>query len=82
VLELRSPSDSLGKLPEKMQEYRDNGAQLGWLLDPVKKEVHVYRPGAVVELFANPSSISAEPHLPGFVLDLPRLWSAMERKSA
>lgn len=45
VVELRSPSDSLNSLPEKMQEYLDNGAQLGWLLDPKTKRVEIYRPG-------------------------------------
>src|SRR5437867_11537454 len=54
VLELRSPSDALPVLQKKMEEYRENGAQLGWLLDPVSKRVHVYRPGAAVEVLDNP----------------------------
>jgi Uma2 family endonuclease len=80
VLELRSPSDALGRLQQKMEEYRQNGAQLGWLLDPVDKQVHVYRPGAEVEILVNPASLSGEPLLREFVLDLPRIWAAMERK--
>src|SRR5256885_1941265 len=57
VLELRSPSDSMRRLHQKMEEYRDTGAQLGWLLDPVNKQVHVYRPSVAVEVLDNPSSI-------------------------
>jgi len=82
VLELRSPSDSVRRLQQKMEEYRDNGAQQGWLLDPQNKQVHVYRPGAAVEILDNPTSLSGEPVLRGFVLDVPRIWDAMERKKS
>ena len=82
VLELRSPSDSMHKLHEKMEEYRDNGAELGWLLDPLSKQVHVYRPGATVEVLKSPGSVSGEPLLRGFALDVPRIWAAMERKKS
>jgi Uma2 family endonuclease len=80
VLELRSPSDSMRTLREKMEEYRQNGAQLGWLLDPVGKQVHVYRPGATVEVMDNPASVSGEPLLRGFVLDVRQIWAVMERR--
>src|SRR5436305_8396922 len=50
VLELRSPSDALPLLQKNMEEYRENGAQLGWLLDPGSKRVHIYRPGLAVEV--------------------------------
>jgi len=68
-------------LQEKMEEHRNNGAQLGWLLDPVGKRVCVYRPGAVVEILENPKTLSGEPLLKGFLLDLPQIWAAMDRKS-
>src|SRR5205814_2182272 len=80
VMELRSPSDALSTLQKKMEEYRDNGARLGWLLDPVSKRVHVYRLGVPVEVLDQPMSISGEPLLRGFVLDVPQIWTAMERK--
>jgi len=80
VLELRSPSDALRPLQLKMEEYRANGAQLGWLIDPVARRVHVYRPGAPVEILDNPPNLSGESLLRGFVLGLPQLWAAMERK--
>ena len=70
VIELRSESDRLNKLQDKMQEYIDNGAQLGWLIDPIEKKVHVYRPDAPIEILANPSEVSGEPLLPGFTLKL------------
>ena len=80
VLELRSPSDSMGALHKKMEEYRENGARLGWLLDPASKQVHSYRPGTAVEMVNDPATLSGEPLLRGFVLDVPQIWAVMERK--
>ena len=70
VVELRSETDRLPKLQDKMQEYIDNGAQLGWLIDPIEKRVHVYRPGQPIEILDHPTEISGEPLLSGFVLKL------------
>jgi len=74
VVELRSGSDSLKPLQEKMQEYMDNGAKLGWLIDPQNRQVEIYRPGLEVEVLANPTELSGEEVLPGFVLNLRRVW--------
>ncbi len=60
VVELRSRTDSLRFLQEKMQEYIANGAQLGWLIDPREKKVYVYRPQAAVECLDNPQTISGD----------------------
>jgi Uma2 family endonuclease len=76
VLELRSPSDALEYVQAKMQEYLDNGAQLGWLIDPIEKKVYIYRPQAVVECLGNPQTVSGDPVLPGFVLELGRVWNS------
>jgi Uma2 family endonuclease len=73
VIELRSPSDRLKSIQEKMQEYRDNGAQLGWLIDPQNQKVEIYRQGQSVEVLDFPTSLSGENVLPGFVLDLGRI---------
>ncbi|PHJ55993.1 hypothetical protein VF14_34920 [Nostoc linckia z18] len=70
VVELRSPSDSLKDLQEKMQEYIENGVQLGWLIDRKNKRVEIYCPGKNVEILNNPASLSGENVLPGFVLNL------------
>jgi Uma2 family endonuclease len=70
VVELRSRTDRLKQLKQKMEEYRENGAQLGWLIDPLKKKVYVYRPNEEVEELDSPSSISGEPLLKGFTLEL------------
>ena len=70
VIELRSPSDNLKTLQAKMQEYIDNGAQLGWLIDRLDRQVEVYRPGQAIEVLQAPSQISADPILPGFLLRL------------
>lgn len=75
VVELRSPSDSLTVLQAKMEEYIQNGAELGWLIDPFEKKVHVYRPHEQVECLDNPTTVSGEPLLKGFVLDVRELWT-------
>jgi Uma2 family endonuclease len=74
VLELRSPSDQLTDLHHKMQEYIDNGAQLGLLLNRQDQQLEVYRPGQPVEILQAPQSISCEPVLPGFVLNVQGIW--------
>jgi Uma2 family endonuclease len=74
VLELRSPSDRLPPLQRKMQEYIDNGVRLAWLLDPQNRRVYVYRPDAAMEQLDDPTTISGEPVLAGFVLDVRALF--------
>lgn len=74
VLELRSSSDDLSELQEKMQEYIDNGAQLGWLIDPQERCVYIYRPQTQVEVLNNPESVTGEPVLHGFILNLTDIW--------
>lgn len=74
VVELRSSSDSLKKLQEKMQEYIDNGVRLGWLIDPKTKQVEIYRPGQDVQVFHSPTTVSGEDVLPGFELNLNKVW--------
>ncbi|MGH8059460.1 MAG: Uma2 family endonuclease, partial [Candidatus Entotheonellia bacterium] len=74
VLELRSPTDCVRTLQAKMREYIENGAQLGWLLVPEDRRVYIYRPGRPVERLDDPSEISADPVLPGFVLRLADIW--------
>jgi Uma2 family endonuclease len=74
VVELRSSSDRLTVLQAKMDEYIANGARLGWLLDPLQRQAHIYRPGAQPEILDNPETLSADPELPGFTLDLKPIW--------
>jgi Uma2 family endonuclease len=57
-------------LQEKMEEYILNGAQLGWLIDPLEKKVHIYRPNRAVEILDKPKEVSGEPLLRGFILKL------------
>jgi len=75
VVELRSRTDSLKTLQQKMLEYVENGAELGWLIDPFERKVHVYRPNVSAEIMDDPQAISGEPSLPGFTLDVASLWS-------
>ena len=74
VLELRSPTDRLATVQAKMVEYMENGAQLGWLIDPSDRTVHIYRPGKPVERLRAPASVSGEDVLPGFELLLGEVW--------
>lgn len=74
VVELRSRTDSVKSLRQKMEEYVANGAQLGWLIDPFERKVYVYRPGAEAEVLEDPETLSGEPLLRGFTLDVRALW--------
>jgi Uma2 family endonuclease len=74
VVELRSRTDSLGALKEKMEEYISNGARLGWLIDPLERKVHIYRDGTHPEVLEDPQEVSGEALLKGFVLDLQSIW--------
>ena len=74
VIELRSASDTLNSLQEKMQEYIENGVRLGLLIDRKARKVHVYRSGQLPEVLDNPDGVSCEPELTGFVLKMAKIW--------
>jgi len=74
VIELRSKSDNLKSLQDKMQEYLENGNKLGWLINRQEKKVEIYRQGKAVEILENPTILSRENILPNFVLDLIPIW--------
>jgi Uma2 family endonuclease len=74
VVELRSRTDRLPVLFDKMSEYIANGVSLGWLIDPSTRRVYVYRPNEEVVVLENPESVSGEPLLPGFELRTTNLW--------
>jgi Uma2 family endonuclease len=74
VIELMSPSDNLTEAQAKMQEYLDNGVQLGWLFDRKAKQVEIYRPGQPKEVLPEPSQLSGELVLPDFILKLDGFW--------
>jgi Uma2 family endonuclease len=70
VVELRSPSDRLKKVREKMDEWMESGALLGWLIDPETRSVTVCRPGMAPETVLNAERIAGEGPVAGFVLEL------------
>jgi Uma2 family endonuclease len=74
VLELRSKSDNLKSLQDKMQEYLENGSQLGWLINRQDKKVEIYCQGQAVEILENLTNLSGENILPNFILDLIPVW--------
>jgi Uma2 family endonuclease len=75
VVELRSTSDPLPLLQEKMAEYMSNGARLGFLIDPEERRVHVYREQGRTEVMEQPASVAGDPVLTGFRLELTEIWS-------
>ncbi|MBE9059185.1 Uma2 family endonuclease [Sphaerospermopsis sp. LEGE 08334] len=75
VIELRSPSDNLQPLKEKMIEYMEEpGIQLGLLIDRKHRRVYIYRPGQTEECLENPETVNCDPILPGFVLNMAKIW--------
>lgn len=74
VVELRSLTDDLTELEFRMQEYIDNGAQLGWLINPQNCQVEIYRQGQQKDVLHSPVALSEENVMPGFVLNLERIW--------
>jgi Uma2 family endonuclease len=74
VIELRSPSDSLAELKEKMEQWIANGAQVGWLIDPEEKTVYAYRPGESPEVHHHPTSVQGSGVVAGFELVMTRVW--------
>lgn len=74
VIELRSSSDTLSSLQEKMQEYLSNGILLGWLIDRKNRRVYIYRPHREVEILDNPETVKGDPELSGFGLKMAKIW--------
>ena len=71
VIELRSRTDKLQDLQEKMLEYLDAGLCLGWLINPQQQQVEIYRQNQDKEIISLPANLSGENILPNFVLDIP-----------
>ena len=74
LIELLSPSDSRDAARRKMEEYRANGARLGWLIDPTRRQVAIYRADGSLEQCSEPDFVTGEAVLPGFSLDFAALW--------
>ena len=74
IVELRSQSDRLKLLQEKMVEYTENGTRLGWLINRKDRTVEIYRAGTEKEVLHNPTNLSGEDVLSDFVLNLELIW--------
>jgi Uma2 family endonuclease len=57
-----------------MQEYIDNGALLGLLIDRKERTVHLYRPQQTPQILENPAEVQCDPELPGFILKMSKIW--------
>jgi Uma2 family endonuclease len=75
VIELRSKTDSLADLRDKLQRWVDAGVSLAWLVDPSRKAVEIYRPGQQPEIQEGQTAVYGEGPVGGFVLELGRIWS-------
>ena len=75
VVELRSPSDRLRQVQAKMREWMENGAKLGWLIDPEARTVYIYRPGQITERLVEPRRVVGEHPVDGFVLEMADIWN-------
>jgi Uma2 family endonuclease len=75
VIELRSPSDRLRDVEAKMAQWIANGARVGWLIDPERKVVAIYRAGQAAEVLEDPSSVQGDGPVAGFELVMARVWS-------
>ncbi|NEQ41976.1 MAG: Uma2 family endonuclease [Okeania sp. SIO3I5] len=74
LVELMSPDDSLSDTREKMKEYLENGMKLGWLINRKSQQVEIYRAGKKVEILDSPETLSGKDILPGFILDMTKIW--------
>ncbi len=74
VIELRSATDRLPPLQEKMEEYRSNGVRLGLLINPKHKQVEIYRPGQETSVLDSPTEIDCSEVMPGFILSMSEIW--------
>ena len=76
VIEVKSKRNTMTELHEKMREYLKNGSQMGWLIQPGRGHVYIYRQGQQPEHLKHPQSVSGDPVLPGFTLDLTEMWQS------
>ena len=76
AIELRSPTDGLDDLKDKMRTYIQAGVQLAWLIDPSSRTVYEYRPSTLPREYRDPRTMNADAVLPGFILDLAEVWQA------
>jgi Uma2 family endonuclease len=74
VIELRSATDNLKPLQEKMLEYKRLGVKMGLLVNPKNQQVEIYRPGQETEVLESSASIDCNEVMPGFILSMSRIW--------
>ncbi len=74
IIELRSANDSLRDLQTKLQDYLNNGLRLGWLIDPQNKTVEIYQQGQPTITQPLSGILSGDPILPGFQLNLSKIF--------
>jgi Uma2 family endonuclease len=74
IIELRSPTDSLPALEAKMELWIANGAELAWLIDPMRKVVSIYSPARPIQHMQDPMAVHGQSPIEGFILPLTEIW--------
>ena len=82
VIEVRSPSDSLAAQQQRMENWLTFGAELGWLVDPIRQTVWIYRAGQEPEMLDRPGSLVGEDVLEGLLVDLAEVWALVDEGAA
>jgi Uma2 family endonuclease len=75
AVEILSPKDVLEEVNEKIDGYLEAGVSLVWVIDPYRRTVEIFRPGAEPALVNVEQELSAEPHLPGFRVPVAQLFA-------
>lgn len=73
AIEIRSKTDNLTQLQEKMEEYIENGVKLGWLIDRANRRAFVYRADGSITQYRENATLEGEDVIPRFTLALQRL---------
>jgi Uma2 family endonuclease len=77
VIEVRSPTDRIRTLRDKMREWVENGAQLAWMIDPGNRSAEIFRPNVEAEAIRNPETLKGEGPVEGFILNLAPVWDPL-----
>jgi Uma2 family endonuclease len=73
--EVKSKTDSLERLRQKIQVFLDLGALIGVLVDPRTETLEVYRPGVEATRLQNGDVLTVPELLPGWEMTVSEIWA-------
>lgn len=74
VLEVRSPGDTAREVADKITRWLQAGTQIVWELNPRTRKLTVFRPDVPSVELGESDMLTAEPLLPGWSLELRRIF--------